>query len=874
MYISTFEKKRMLTITFLGLGLIIFNAVIAFGGADKSPSVNLFGHSTPDWSETTSVWFTFWDEHIDWQTSGKTWYYNHATRGQPVGTYELIQCWEAYSNRHTWLWAFFDSSGVHRDSGVAHVKVNSYYYPNTEDVGTSRLIPGWDPVNDVNGNWQRDKKADYDYNNATTYFTVDYTSKYIQDVGGGQMGSWTANEWQRDYVKMGWGGNADTVAFRVDSNTTSRLYLNASIPSHSYTWFIVDDSSAVSHNAVAMTDSLARVHPQRWTDVLMNVKHWLTRAFVGRFFHNYIHTELLDREPTDIYPDDITRTNPSWSCGSGWCDNWTMGGTCLEGLDDDYIYQPAVRKYLSQIKDSLGSGNFLLVNVFDVWEDGIGWDSIVYNHSVSGLWHELWLSPGATRGDFNTKLNAVKKYKNSPYNYNLQFLHGTGSNPIGDLNRCKMNILSQYYIQYSDSLYLLYDTEPAYGTGLGDTTKWWYGLMGINLGITSDTGIEVLENGQYVWKRPFVNGYVIWKPRPGEGSNYTDVTVHTLPKYYYRLNVNGSIIGDSVNQVSLRNAEGVILLSTGGGSQSEIYPPQPLSPQNGATVDTTQPTLIIQNTRDPEDRPLLYYFELDSNSQFNTQAKKESTPFELETGEDSTTKWTVPTPLSSGVYYWRSRAYTNTYPSDTSQPSPVYNFQLSTGIGDSLYPLYLLSPVGDELTITLRPTLNAQFIHNSFDREGIRVKFEISEEPSFSSGRTILSPYVNIPEDLVIFWTTNWDLKEGKRYFWRVNVYDLDLLVAISDPGSFFTGSIHVFPNPFKPSQGDSFITFRNIPLNSKIIITTLSGELVRELSGNTSTDVVWDVKNQQGRSLASGAYYYRVDFPAGSTSGKIAIIK
>jgi len=869
MRIGSFKKKRMLTIIFLGLGLIIFNTAIAFGGADKSPSVNLFGHSTPDWSETTSVWFTFWDEHIDWQTSGKEWYYPHATRNQVVGTYELAQAWQP--TRLPWLYAFYDSNSVHRDSGVVHVKVNSYYYPRNELVGTSRLLPGWDPVNDVNGNWQRDKKADYDYNNATTYFTVDYTSKYIQDVGGGQMGSWTANEWQRDYVKMGWGGNADTVAFRVDSNTTTRIYLNGNIPSHTYTWFIVDDSSAVNHNAVAMTDSLARIRPQAWTYNLINIKHWLAKAFAGKFFHNLIHTDLLGREPTDIYPDDILKTNVSYSCGSGWCDNWTMGGICLEGLDDDDIYRPAVRDYLRQIKDSLGSGNFLLVNVYEV---NTGWDSIVFNHSVSGLWHETWLLPGADRGDFNSKLNTIKKYKNSPYNYNLQFLHGSGSNPMSDLNRCKMNILSQYYIQYSDSFYLLYDTEPAYGIALGDTTRWWYGLMGINLGIPSDTGIEVLENGQYVWKRPFVNGYVIWKPRPGAGSNYTDVTVHTLPKYYYRLDVNGSIIGDSVNQVSLRNAEGVILLSTGGGSQSEIYPPQPLSPQNGATVDTTQPTLIIQNTRDPEDRPLLYYFELDSNSQFNTQAKKESTPFELETGEDSTTKWTVPTPLSSGVYYWRSRAYTNTYPSDTSQPSPVYNFQLSTGIGDSLYPLYLLSPVGDELTITLRPTLNAQFIHNSFARERIRVKFEISEEPSFSSGRTILSPYVNIPEDLVIFWTTNWDLKEGKRYFWRVNVYYLDLLVAISDPGSFFTGSIHVFPNPFKPSQGDSFITFRNIPLNSKIIITTLSGELVRELSGNTSTDVVWDVKNQQGRSLASGAYYYRVDFPSGSTSGKLAIIK
>ncbi|MFH0931509.1 MAG: hypothetical protein V1890_06205, partial [Candidatus Zixiibacteriota bacterium] len=677
MRIGSFEKKRMLTITFLGLGLIIFNAAIAFGGADKSPSVNLFGHSSPA-TPFPSWWCTFWDEHIDWQTSGKTNYYTCATRNQVVGTYELCIRWAL--NRLPWLYAFYDSNSVHRDSGVAHVKVNSYYYPDFEVVGTSRLLPGWDPVNDVDGDWQRDKEADYDYNNASTYFTVNYTPDYIEDASGGQMGTWTANEWQRDYVKMGWGLDADTVAFRVDSNTTTRLYLNGDIPSHTYTWFIVDDSDAVNHNAVAMTDSLARIRTGWWTGNLINIKHWLAKAFVGRFFHSLIHTDLLGREPTDIYMDDVPKTCPSWATGSGWADNWTTGGICLEGLDDDDIYRPYVREYLSQIRDSLGSNNFLIVNALSTH---VGWDTIVYGGSASGLWHEGWINTSTTRGDFNDKFNAFKKWTNSPYNIKLHFVQALGGvQGYGDLIRNKIGALAWYYIYKGDSTYFLFDTEPYYGTALGDTTTWWYGLMGISLGNPSDTGVEVLENGQYVWKRPFVNGYVIWKSKPESGSNYTDSTLHSLPKYYYRLDVNGFIVGDSVNQVSLRNSEGVILLST-GGSQSQILPPQPLSPQNGATVDTTQPTLIIQNTQDPEGRPLLYYFELDTVTQFNSQAKKESNSFELETGQDST-KWTVPTPLSSGVYYWRSRAYTNTYPSDTSQTSTVYHFQLSTAIGDSI----------------------------------------------------------------------------------------------------------------------------------------------------------------------------------------------
>jgi len=554
-----------LILIFIIIVVIILSYCNMAKATDKSP-YNLFGHSSPS-TPFSEWWCTFWDEHIDWQTTGKTNYYDCATRSQPVGTYELILCWAEtresdISHPLEWLLTYCDSMGVHRDSVLAHVDENSYYHPRLSSEDFARLIPGWDPANDVGGNWVRDYKADYDYNNATTYFTVDYDSDYIEDAGGGRMGTWTVNEWQGDYVKMGWGGNADTVSFVVASNTTTQLYLTGEIPSHTYLWYIVDKSSAVNHNAVAMADSFARIHPGAWEYRLINPKHWLAKAFVGRFFHAVIHTDLLSREPTDIYPDDILKTYVPYSCGSGWCDHWTMGSSSLEGLDDDNVYRPAVREFLGEVKDSLGAGNFLLVNVYEV---NVGWDSIVLN-SVSGLWHETWLLPDVNRSDFNTKLNKVKLYKNSPYNYKLQFLHGgggLGAVPLPDLNRAKMNQLTQYYIQYSDSFYFLYNTNPAYGTQLGDTTKWWFGLMGIDLGEPTDTAEEVLENGKYVWKRPFPSGYVIWKPKPESGSNYTDSTLHTLPAYYYQLDINGSIVGDSVNQVYVKNCQGLVFQATG-----------------------------------------------------------------------------------------------------------------------------------------------------------------------------------------------------------------------------------------------------------------------------------------------------------------------
>ncbi len=301
-------------------------------------------------------WFTFWDEHIDWQTTGKDWYYNHSTRNQVIGDYELAHIFTG--SDLAWLYAYFDSGSVHRDSGMAHFIQNTYYHPkNDPDQNDGyRLVPGWDKANDVNGNWQRDWDADYDYNNATTNFTVQRTSApyYIQDAGGGQSRiSWSANKWQNAYVKMGWNANADTFSTTVDSSTTTRLYLHTQPSSHTYLWFIVDNPSATNHNAVAMRDTCARIRTSvSWDYYLINCRHWKMREFAGRLFHSRVKSR--PRQPADIYPDDVLKSCCTWSSGSGWWDDIVMGGACQEGLDDDDIWRPAQRTYLKQIKDSSG----------------------------------------------------------------------------------------------------------------------------------------------------------------------------------------------------------------------------------------------------------------------------------------------------------------------------------------------------------------------------------------------------------------------------------------------------------------------------------------------------------------------------------------
>ncbi|MDE2040312.1 MAG: S8 family peptidase [Elusimicrobia bacterium] len=80
------------------------------------------------------------------------------------------------------------------------------------------------------------------------------------------------------------------------------------------------------------------------------------------------------------------------------------------------------------------------------------------------------------------------------------------------------------------------------------------------------------------------------------------------------------------------------------------------------------------------------------------------------------------------------------------------------------------------------------------------------------------------------------------------------------------------FPNPFRLSQTGS-VAF-SVPLSlqapgATIKIYTMDGVLVRTLSGLT-----WDAKNDSGSLVASGVYIFLLTTDAGSTRGRLAVIR
>lgn len=84
--------------------------------------------------------------------------------------------------------------------------------------------------------------------------------------------------------------------------------------------------------------------------------------------------------------------------------------------------------------------------------------------------------------------------------------------------------------------------------------------------------------------------------------------------------------------------------------------------------------------------------------------------------------------------------------------------------------------------------------------------------------------------------------------------------------------NVRAYPNPFRPSKGHSEMTFSDIPVESKIKIYTLTGELLRELTADSGGQAPWNGKNNSGEDVASGVYVAFIEGNGGKKNIKVAI--
>jgi len=190
------------------------------------------------------------------------------------------------------------------------------------------------------------------------------------------------------------------------------------------------------------------------------------------------------------------------------------------------------------------------------------------------------------------------------------------------------------------------------------------------------------------------------------------------------------------------------------------------------------------------------------------------------------------------------------------------------------------------------PTIQERDILST--NEYLKVSIDNSESTLLNKEAIIIMPYkdsnndgkvdgLNIPEKyLSIFY---YNLSSGK---WEKVTTEIDKekrcciakvahfsLFGIFHAPANDLGNVRVYPNPFKPSLGHSWITFDNLTLGSNIKIYEISGDLVWEKDDINTGEERWYAVNKSENKLGSGIYIYVITNTKGEkTIGKIGIIR
>ncbi len=220
--------------------------------------------------------------------------------------------------------------------------------------------------------------------------------------------------------------------------------------------------------------------------------------------------------------------------------------------------------------------------------------------------------------------------------------------------------------------------------------------------------------------------------------------------------------------------------------------------------------------------------------------------------------------LAEDVYYhWRCRAKASNG-SDSSAWSQVVSFNMVTGISAELSSANCLYPRQGDAVQTNTPVFQVEYV------TGVNnIYISVDDNAGFTSPVESGILTTSASE------TTNWQIQEpliqGQTYYWRISA---DNTIWTSPIGFSVFLDPHPYPNPFRISNGNTEITFTNLPPQSRVVIATVSGKIVRDVQDLGPTDWVWDVRNEKGRELASGVYLYILEYPGGSSSGKIMVIR
>ena len=80
------------------------------------------------------------------------------------------------------------------------------------------------------------------------------------------------------------------------------------------------------------------------------------------------------------------------------------------------------------------------------------------------------------------------------------------------------------------------------------------------------------------------------------------------------------------------------------------------------------------------------------------------------------------------------------------------------------------------------------------------------------------------------------------------------LFALFGAPATDFN-AVRLYPNPFKPSKGHTYIKLDNLTVNTRVQVFTLAGDMVYDKEDIDSGEFIWNAANQAGSEVASGVY-------------------
>jgi hypothetical protein len=144
-------------------------------------------------------------------------------------------------------------------------------------------------------------------------------------------------------------------------------------------------------------------------------------------------------------------------------------------------------------------------------------------------------------------------------------------------------------------------------------------------------------------------------------------------------------------------------------------------------------------------------------------------------------------------------------------------------------------------------------------------RFELATDSNFFG--LVAGGVVNQAEGMYTSWKVDQPLQPDREYFWRVAT-NAD---GYSTTSSFFVEpQAHAYPNPVSFSQAET-ATFTDIPRGSDLLLTSISGSIIRAWPNLSGQDIVWDGTNESGRRVASGTYLWYT--PSSGAKGKLVVI-